>query len=209
MRFLLIARRKNEIFLMTSMNYSWTYYSSAMSDEWCDRVIKNAKENYAPEEGVMILNNTQKVDHSGRKSILRWLNASIETDITQTIWYYGNRVNRENFNFDIRYLTELQFTEYQGSEEKPAKYDFHQDIIWNSNCAAHRKISIIIQLSNPLDYVGGDLEFDLSLPQPPASELRKRGTVIVFPSFLTHRVTGVTAGTRYSLVSWIEGSPWQ
>jgi len=194
---------------MTSMNYSWVYYSSALSDEWCDYVIKNAKENYSPEEGVMVLGNTQKVDHSGRKSLLRWLNTSTEANISQTLWYYANLVNREKFNFDIRYLTEIQFTEYQGDKTQPAKYDYHQDVIWNSNCAAHRKISIIIQLSDPLEYVGGDLEFELTSPQPSASELRKRGTVIVFPSFLTHRVTGVTSGTRYSLVSWIEGGPWR
>jgi len=40
-------------------------------------------------------------------------------------------------------------------------------------------------------------------------ELRNRGTIIVFPSFLEHQVTPVTKGTRYSLVQWYSGPDWR
>ena len=36
----------------------------------------------------------------------------------------------------------------------------------------------------------------------------KMGTVIVFPSYMVHRVRPVTKGTRYSLVSWFCGEPF-
>jgi len=39
----------------------------------------------------------------------------------------------------------------------------------------------------------------------PIGQIRKQGTVIVFPSFLKHRVTEVTRGKRYSLVQWLNG----
>ena len=32
-----------------------------------------------------------------------------------------------------------------------------------------------------------------------------RGTVIVFPSFLPHRIRTLTRGTRYALVAWGHG----
>ena len=40
-------------------------------------------------------------------------------------------------------------------------------------------------------------------------EIRPKGSIIVFPSFLYHQVTPITKGTRYSLVMWVLGRPWQ
>ena len=40
------------------------------------------------------------------------------------------------------------------------------------------------------------------------SELKQRGTIVVFPSFVWHKVTPVKKGTRYSLVSWHLGHPF-
>jgi PKHD-type hydroxylase len=39
----------------------------------------------------------------------------------------------------------------------------------------------------------------------PITAPRKRGTLILFPSFLIHRVTPVNSGVRESMVSWISG----
>ena len=77
-----------------------------------------------------------------------------------------------------------------------------------------RKISMTINLTEPDDYKGGDLKFDFG---PHAGrgrfktckEIRPRGSVIVFPSFLHHQVTPVTEGTRYSLVLWSLGKPFR
>ena len=77
-----------------------------------------------------------------------------------------------------------------------------------------RKISMTINLTEPDDYKGGDLKFDFG---PHAGrgrfktckEIRPRGSVIVFPSFLHHQVTPVTEGTRYSLVLWNLGKPFR
>ena len=78
-----------------------------------------------------------------------------------------------------------------------------------------RKLSVSVQLSHGTDYEGGDMEFtDLPSDQSHKElniwtnpEFRKKGTVIVFPSFIRHRVTPVTKGTRYSAVAWINGPP--
>ena len=70
----------------------------------------------------------------------------------------------------------------------------------------HRKLSMVIQLSDPKDYEGGILEIHANEHYPPPpDELKRRGTIVVFPSFLRHRVIPVTKGVRYSLVAWIEG----
>jgi PKHD-type hydroxylase len=38
---------------------------------------------------------------------------------------------------------------------------------------------------------------------------RRKGTVIVFPSFMMHRVTEITEGQRNSIVGWISGPPYR
>ena len=45
--------------------------------------------------------------------------------------------------------------------------------------------------------------------KPPRESLRKKGTVLVFPSFMRHKVEPVTKGIRKSLVAWIEGPHWR
>jgi PKHD-type hydroxylase len=38
---------------------------------------------------------------------------------------------------------------------------------------------------------------------------REKGTVIMFPSYLLHRVTPVTKGVRKSLVLWVGGTTFR
>jgi PKHD-type hydroxylase len=55
------------------------------------------------------------------------------------------------------------------------------------------------------DYEGGDFEMRGLKDKVPRLE---EGSIIVFPSFLEHRVTPVTEGIRYSLVTWFVGPPY-
>lgn len=78
-----------------------------------------------------------------------------------------------------------------------------------------RKLSVTINLNNPEDYEGGNLKFDfgphnnLKNQFHECVEIRPRGSVIVFPSYVYHQVTPVTKGTRYSLVMWTLGRPFK
>ena len=71
-----------------------------------------------------------------------------------------------------------------------------------------------ISLTDPSEYEGGDLEFDFrdtdkgSQPRI-CEEIRQKGSVIVFPSFVWHRVKPVTKGRRHSLVCWNLGYPFK
>ena len=67
-----------------------------------------------------------------------------------------------------------------------------------------RKLSLVVQLTDPCQYSGGEL---VVFPDEHAS--RAIGSVTFFPSFLTHRVTHVSSGTRYSLVAWTTGEPFR
>jgi PKHD-type hydroxylase len=69
-----------------------------------------------------------------------------------------------------------------------------------------RKVSVSVNLSDPDDYDGGDLEFRNGLGAPAAGpDIRPRGSVVVFPSNVGHRVTPVTRGSRFALIGWMVG----
>jgi PKHD-type hydroxylase len=145
-----------------------------------------------------------------RISQIKWIpfNNSTEelyTRLSQLI----EDANKEFFNFDIfNSLEDLQYTEY--NELDKGKYDWHIDTHLPTQ-PPYRKLSLTIQLSDPSEYEGGDLE--ISIPQPEKNIILKvpkeKGKVIVFPSYLWHRVTPVTKGVRKSLVWWVGGAPFR
>ena len=93
----------------------------------------------------------------------------------------------------------FQYTIYHGIEG--GHYDWHVD---HGPLKLQRKFSISVQLSDASDYEGCDLEFHAGNRR--SKPLRAlRGAVIAFPSYVLHRVTPCTKGTRKALVAWTTG----
>lgn len=113
------------------------------------------------------------------------------------------REANESYRFDLVGLMDpLQFTRYDARTR--------DEIGWHVDCGegpnTTRKLSLTVQLSEPESYDGGDLEF---LGLAPSSFMRHQGAAILFPALLTHRVTRVTRGRRYSLVAFVNGPPFR
>ena len=89
----------------------------------------------------------------------------------------------------------------QMNEADGGHYDWHMDT--GPDQFSRRKISITVQLSDPSEYEGGDLQ--LKINSGHQNTPKGFGTVVIFPSYLLHRVTPVTGGLRKSLVLWITG----
>jgi len=71
-----------------------------------------------------------------------------------------------------------------------------------------RKLSFSLQLSDPEDYEGGELEF-LDNQDEPFFAPKQKGTIVVFDSRVKHRVRKVTNGLRKSIVGWVVGPRWK
>lgn len=108
--------------------------------------------------------------------------------------------NKNVYGFDLAGLDGLQYTVY---EEGGDHYNWHTDVFFD-NSPFQRKLSVTLQLTNSNEYQGGDFQF-LSSHEHTPEQFRTKGTAIVFPSFMSHRVTPVTSGTRKSIVAWFEG----
>lgn len=187
------------------MQSMWQMWHNYATPEKCNNIITQAL-TIPPVEAT-----TYGQVPGLRTSKVRWLNRNA----AEWQWLYSdidNVCRRANtaFGFDLNFFYEVQFTEYEA--ETKSHYGWHEDVVWipKSGHNTQRKLSFVMQLSDPSDYEGGDFEFQLNTSQPPKAEhMRARGNTLVFPSFLRHRVTPVTKGTRYSLVTWYEGPPFR
>ncbi|MAY81988.1 MAG: 2OG-Fe(II) oxygenase [Deltaproteobacteria bacterium] len=135
-----------------------------------------------------------------RSCTVRWL----EDDWIQSLlWSYVEQANHRGFNVAIDRQSEMQFTEY--TAEQGGHYGWHHDVQWNGQSGLDRKLSVTVQLSGADEYEGGDFEFEELKTN---ADFRSKGTVLVFPSYLRHRIHPVTAGTRRALVAWFFGPRW-
>ena len=209
---------------MNLKNYYW-YFTSALPPKLCDDIIKyglSKSESMARTGGYDAkkplsqdqISNLQRK----RKSDIVWLD---ETWIYKELQPYIKIANQNaGWNFEWDYSEQIQFTKYKLNQY----YDWHCDS-WNqpyekgNTKGKIRKISMTCQLTDGLEYSGGELEFDFrnyepnmrdeSIHRVQCKEILPKGSIIVFPSHVWHRVKPVTAGTRYSLVMWNLGQPWK
>lgn len=112
----------------------------------------------------------------------------------------ANTAMRWNFQLG-GFHEKMQYARHES--EVGGYYDGHYDVGKNATQSS-RKLSIHIQLSDPADYEGGELELYNIGPTP-----KKKGFVAVFPSFLMYRVAPVTKGLRESLTAWMSGPPFR
>ena len=182
---------------MTPIRTNWQLWSGVLSAEECDEII-NICERYPLEQATTFSEATQHI----RRSKIRWVE---DQQIGGLLWDYVQKANQV-LNVDVEPYTDIQYTEYHGSDA--GKYDDHHDVDWVIDRGADRKLSITVQLSNPDEYQGGCFNFT-ECESPPISDISKRGSILVFPSYLVHSVSPVTEGLRKSLVSWFQGPYWR
>ena len=194
-------------------NIYW-HYEGALPENFCNKVIKFAlnKEDKIARTGQ---NDTGefteeyvKENQKVRQSNLVWLD---ENWIYHTIQGFVRDANiSAGWNFNWNWSEVCQFTKYNLNQY----YDWHQDSVLDKNKKTDRKLSVTCVLNDPCEFEGGDLEFDSRNYSPDERNEKehvikiknlKKGSVIVFPSFIFHRVKPITKGVRYSLVVWNRG----
>ncbi len=145
----------------------------------------------------------EKYNDDLRKSSVIFLDDNEEMKwIYEKLKMIAIAANHEYFWFDILgFHQKLQLTQYSEGDF----FDWHLD--FGAAEISARKLSVTVQLSDPDDYEGGDLEFMIN--QKTVKAPRDKGTIVVFPSFIMHRVTPITKGTRKSIVGWVSGPPYR
>ena len=210
---------------MNLENYFY-YFKSAVPEHICDDIVrygKSIQDEMAVTGGYgdpNRLNKNQLKDlKKKRNSDIVWMN---DRWIYNEIQPFVRTANEQaGWNFQWDFSESCQFTKYT----KGQFYDWHCDS-WpgpynraNTNDPSHgkiRKLSVTLTLSDEKEYSGGELEFDFRQEDPDkpnkpvkCKDILSKGSLVVFPSFVWHRVCPVKRGERKSLVIWNLGWPWK
>jgi PKHD-type hydroxylase len=178
----------------------FAFSDNVFCEDELNRIIKLG--NLYVEEQAAIGGTIGAVNKDIRACKLAWMFPNKHTEwIYQRITDVVNQTNEEIFKFDLTKMETFQFTKYK--EEESGFYEKHVDPMVGQYLPENRKLSLVVQLSDPDDYEGGDL--CLYTGKDPTIIEKKRGRVVFFPSYTLHEVKPVTKGTRYTLVGWVHG----
>ena len=208
------------------MAYQSTWYYTDLPEKVVDLIEQDLTEKFDPQMADSKLHG-DALNKEKRNSQNAWIPTNHW--VGGFIWHYIMRANRENFLYDLRCIDgeSMQYTRY----EKGQFYGWHNDAglatqykpmavgnrgngqetvnDWvNANCELVRKLSFVVQLSDPDDYEGGNTQL-LDESGNKYFIPRKRGTIALFDSRTMHRVLKVTKGMRKSLVGWTVGPRWK
>ena len=206
------------------------YYTGLPKD------IVNILDDYVSEKFDSEMRDSELIgrykDKNKRNSENAWINTNHW--IAGFLWHYVNKANRENFLYDLTNIDgeNLQYTKYSEGQY----YNWHNDAgisnyykpqyVANSgnseedsdnlqvtdflktSCELVRKLSFTLQLSDPDEYEGGNVQL---IDDSGKSYIapRQRGTIILFDSRTQHRVIKVKKGVRKSIVGWVLGPRWR
>ena len=206
------------------MAYQSTWYYTDLPAKVVDLIEEDLTEKFDPGMADSRLHG-DALNKEKRNSMNAWVPTSHW--VGGFIWHYIMRANRENFLYDLHCIDgeSMQYTRYSegqfygwhndaglSTQYKPVSVGNHgegraQDFL-NEKLELIRKLSFAMQLSDPDDYEGGNVQL---LTEDGKSYIapRQRGCIMLFDSRTQHRVLKVTKGVRNSLVGWTVGPRWK
>lgn len=175
----------------------WFDVPDAFTHEECDR-IQSLCDDIMMEQAGVINAGKSRLQLSARNCKSGWLAPNMHTQ-----WLFDKvkdiviGVNKRTFQFEISEMEQLQYLEYGFGQFYGTHVDNGDDAV------ATRKLTMVLQLSDPKDYLGGNLTIHSQSESRHAP--RGRGAVAIFPSHLPHKANPVWLGKRKSLVAWMRG----
>jgi hypothetical protein len=178
-------------------------YSEVIPSDLVDLILKEVNEIPSNEYCLGEVQSSSdhheyEISEKTRNSKISWWNEEHWTALIFS--HYFNKSNRENWEYDLDHLDDIQVSTYNEGDH----YTWHCDYGTSTDDRYTRKISASLLVTDPSEYEGGDLElidYHNNLIVAP----KQKGTIVVFDSRVPHRVTPVTKGKRISIVSWMLG----
>ena len=205
--------------------FNWVFWDNAFNEEELYRIVQFMDSqdlergttigNKVPKEANAnnkIISTQNKLNEKVRKSDVKFVDYQNGQGEADWLFYRLNTIieslNTQFYNFDLNGYETLQYTVYHHHEN--GRYDFHMDTIMGQNLPDDmfetRKLSMTFLLNEPgVDFEGGDFQINSGQEKDAETVELKKGRIIMFPSFMIHRVAPVTKGTRKSIVIWVVG----
>jgi len=211
-----------------NLQYSYWWFKAAIPPRICDDIVKYGLRH---QDDVAIIGglgqgrdlkkqplNKKEIKDLKKKrdSNIVWMDDPWIYKEIQPYIYQANK--KAGWNFNWNWSEACQFTKYNPGQYYGWHCDSWEGVYTQEGPAKGkiRKLSVTVSLSDEKDYTGGELEFDFRQHNPDkrkqtkeCKEILPKGSLVVFPSFVWHRVKPVKKGVRYSLVVWNLGYPFQ
>lgn len=169
----------------------------------CQRIIDLTKHAYPTSASIGGSSDNSRITRE-----IRSANIFVLENDEENRWIYEkvsaivSIINTNHFDYDITGITHgIQLIEYSADSPIQGHYNWHVDS--GRGEPSHRKISLTVQLSDPSAYEGCELVINNHAENIVGT--KERGSVHLFPSYMPHKVSPITKGTRYALVIWIHG----
>jgi PKHD-type hydroxylase len=178
------------------LKYDYWLWEDAITKDDCEHILK--KLDWEKSQPGLFFDKNKDFIKNNEKRITNviWLEpSSVIGCVVNTYIRHANKA--AEWNFDLTDIENIQIGRYKTT----GHYDWHKDLGSPNQDGIQRKLSCSVLLNDTLEFEGGNLEFKDREDQP----IMKQGSLIVFPSFIEHRITPVTNGIRYSAVSWVNG----
>ena len=180
-----------------------------LDDLTCQQVIQEAQASGSNPATVYGHSDVGSVDDRVRKASRLKLSATTTEFVHRRLIEHKKMVER-HFSISLNDCEEPQFVRYDVGDFFVAHQDGNTGLL-QLKSDAERKVSVVIFLNRQSEgadsatYSGGSLKFSDYRAEPQYREFHlpaEAGTLVAFRSELTHEVTPVTHGKRYSIVSW-------
>ena len=206
-----------------NLKYYWFCYREVISPRICDAMIELLHNSNKKRASIGLTRGIDGKEKQLTKEEKKFFNKTRKSTVafSNDKWLYRythpwiDKANKDaGWNFQWNMSEPCQLTEYGQDQFYNWHVDQHPDLYTEGNMKGlTRKLSSVLVLNNATDYEGGKLECCnrsekkknyLSTPEP----MKYRGSIVIFPSFVWHKVHPVTKGTRYSLTNWHCGNPY-
>jgi len=187
--------------------YPFKIFQEELPEDFCKHVIALA-ESLDSEEAAIHVDGSSEFKKEARNNSVSWIN---NPDIIELLQIYTMKANEDcGWNFDIGVYETPQLSIY----EQGQFYDWHVDMgVEKDFDPVVRKMTITINLNDSYD--GGNFQIErwgspkMKKRYITVKGMKRTGSIIVFPSFLHHRVTPVLGGQKKSLTCWFRGPPFR
>lgn len=167
--------------------------ASLFSKEECNLIINSCLDDmWLPSRVV----GKDKL-HQSKRQKLRGEPGGFPFDNIRTV---TKQANDEIYDFRLLGIIDQDFPQIYRYEEG----DYHNLHIDVTPMATTRKLSFIVNLTDPTEYEGGEIQFlntDTS-----TGNLEEQGSIIIFPSFLPYKISEVTKGRKDVIAGCIHGA---
>lgn len=186
----------------SQITFPYVTWDNGFTDEEIDAIVKYC-DAAGTEQGVTFGATTPEDIEKHRVSNVKFHDRTEDTAwIFDKLNFIIQAANEQFYNFHLNGYASFQYTTY----DPAGRYDWHTDMSFGKKFgedAEPRKLSLTLLLND--DFEGGEFQVNDGKEEMAITMPMNKGRIVLFPSFMIHRVKPVTKGIRKSLVVWVLG----